>query len=53
VRHYATDQNVAGSRLDEVNELFSVCLILPAALGPEAYSASNTNEYQKKNVSLE
>jgi hypothetical protein len=34
-----------------VNELFSI--ILPAALGPGVYSASNRNEYrkQKSNVS--
>jgi hypothetical protein len=33
--------------------MFSVCLILPAALGPEVYSVSNRNEYQnqKNNVS--
>jgi hypothetical protein len=29
---------VAGLRPDEVNELFSIDLILPAALGPEAHS---------------
>jgi hypothetical protein len=27
-------------------KLFSICLILPAALGPRVYSASNRNEYQ-------
>jgi hypothetical protein len=27
---------------------FSVYLILPAALGPEVYSASNRNKYQKE-----
>jgi hypothetical protein len=27
---------------------FSIRLILPAALGPEVYSASNRNEYQKQ-----
>jgi hypothetical protein len=43
-----------GSRPDEVNEFFSIYLILPAALGPGVYSASNRNEYQKKkNVSGE
>jgi hypothetical protein len=43
-----------GSRIDEVNELFPIYLILPAALGPGFYSASNRNEYQKqKNVSRE
>jgi hypothetical protein len=32
--------------------MFSVYLILPAALGPAVYSASNRNEYQKqKNIS--
>jgi hypothetical protein len=28
--------------------IFSVYLILPAALGPGVYSASNINEYQKR-----
>jgi hypothetical protein len=36
---------IAGSIPDEVN--FSIYLILPAALGPGVYSASNRNEYQK------
>jgi hypothetical protein len=46
---------VAGSRTDEVNDCFSNYLILPAALGPGVYSASNRNEYQKQknNVSEE
>jgi hypothetical protein len=41
------------SRPDEVN--FSIYLILPAALDPGVYSASNRNEYQKQknNVSGE
>jgi hypothetical protein len=34
-----------GSRPDEVN--FSIYQILPAALDPGVYSASNRNEYQK------
>jgi hypothetical protein len=34
---------------------FSIYLILPAAIGPGVYSASNKNEYQKQknNVSGE
>jgi hypothetical protein len=34
---------------------FSIYVILPAALGPEVYSTSNTNEYkmQKNNISGE
>jgi hypothetical protein len=32
---------------DEVIALFSVDLILPAALGPGVYSASSRNEYQE------
>jgi hypothetical protein len=32
--------------------LFSIYLILPAALGPGVYSASNRNEYQKKRNNL-
>jgi hypothetical protein len=46
---------VVGSRTDEVNEFFSIYLILQAALDPLVYSATNRNEYQKqkKNVSGE
>jgi hypothetical protein len=42
-----------GSTPDEVK--FYIYLILPAALGPGVYSASNRNEYQKQrnNVSGE
>jgi hypothetical protein len=38
-----------------MNEFFSMYLILPAALGPAVYSASNRNDYQKQknNVSGE
>jgi hypothetical protein len=38
-----------------MNELLSISLMLPAALNPEVYSASNRNEYQKhiNNVSGE
>jgi hypothetical protein len=43
-----TSRKVAGSRSNEVNTFFSIYLILPAALGPQVYSASNTNEYQKQ-----
>jgi hypothetical protein len=31
-----------------VNEFFSICLILPAALGSGDYSASNRNQYEKQ-----
>jgi hypothetical protein len=48
LRPYATSRKVAGSRFDEVNEFFSVYLILPAALGLGVYSAPNRNEYQKQ-----
>jgi hypothetical protein len=37
----------AGSRPNEVNEFFSIYLILLATLGPVVHSASNRNEYQK------
>jgi hypothetical protein len=40
-------RKVAGSIPDEVIEFFSIDLILPAALGPGVYSASNRNEYQE------
>jgi hypothetical protein len=43
----ATDHR-GGLRRNEVNSLFSIYLLLPAALGPRVYSASNTNEYQKQ-----
>jgi hypothetical protein len=46
-RQYATRHKVAGSRPDEVNNFFLICLILSAALGPGVYSASNRYEYQK------
>jgi hypothetical protein len=39
---------VAGSKPDEANELFSIYLILPAALGLGVYSSSNRSEYQKQ-----
>jgi hypothetical protein len=45
--HYATSRKVAGSILDEVIGYFSIDLILPAAIGPGVYSASNRNEYQE------
>jgi hypothetical protein len=45
LRHYATNRKVAASIPDEV--IFSIYLILPAALGPGVYSASNRNEYRK------
>jgi hypothetical protein len=48
LKRYGTRQKVAGSRLDEVNELISIYLILPAVLDPGAYSDSNRNEYQKQ-----
>jgi hypothetical protein len=48
----ATSRNVSGSTPDEVNEFFSIFLILPAALGPRVYSASNTNEYHKPGIAL-
>jgi hypothetical protein len=52
---YATRWKVAGSRPTEVNELFSIYLILPAVLGPRVYSVCSRNECQKQinNVSGE
>jgi hypothetical protein len=44
----STSWEVAVSRPDEVNDFFSIYLILPAALGPGVFSASNRNEYQKQ-----
>jgi hypothetical protein len=48
LRHCATRRKVAGLRLDGVNELSSICLILSVTLGPGVLSASNRNEYQKQ-----
>jgi hypothetical protein len=45
----AGSRTVAGSRPDEVNDFFSIYLILPTVLGPGVHSASNRNEYQKQN----
>jgi hypothetical protein len=54
LRYYATSRKVADTRPDEVNELFSIYLILPVTLGRGVYSASNRKKYQKqKNVSGE
>jgi hypothetical protein len=54
-RRYVTNRKFAGSRPDKVNAFLSIYLILPAALVPGVYSASNINEYQKhkNNVSGE
>jgi hypothetical protein len=41
---------VGGSRPDEVNAFFVICLILPAALGPGVYSSSNRNECRKEKI---
>jgi hypothetical protein len=43
LRHYATSRKVAGSRPGEMNGFFPIYIILPAALGPEVYSASDRN----------
>jgi hypothetical protein len=43
--HYATNRKVAVSIPDEV--IFSIYLILPAALDSGVYSSSNRYEYQK------
>jgi hypothetical protein len=41
----------AGRFETQWGEFFSIYVILPAALGPGIYSASNRNEYQKqKNI---
>jgi hypothetical protein len=43
LRRYATSWKVARSRPD-VNEFFSIYLILPGALGSGVYSAYNRNK---------
>jgi hypothetical protein len=55
LRHYATSWRVAGSRPDEMNNFFSIYLILPAAPcwvlpNPGVQSASNRNEYNIYNI---
>jgi hypothetical protein len=44
---------VEGSKPNELNEFFSIYVILPATSGPGVYAIFNRNEYQKhkKNVS--
>jgi hypothetical protein len=49
---YSCSQKAAGSRPDEVNEFFSIYLILPTALVTGVYSASKRNEYQKQKNDL-
>jgi hypothetical protein len=54
--HFSTSRKVMSSRPDEMNEFFSIYLILPASLvGSVVHSASSKNEYQKQrnNVSGE
>jgi hypothetical protein len=48
----STSRKVAGSRPGEVNEYFSIYIILPATLDPRVYSASNRNELQEKKMFL-
>jgi hypothetical protein len=48
LRYYATSRKVEGSKRNEVDELLSIYLILPAALSPGVYSASKRNEYRKQ-----
>jgi hypothetical protein len=43
LRHYARSRKVMGSRSVDVNEFFSIYLILPAALSPRVQSASIRN----------
>jgi hypothetical protein len=43
-----TRRKVAGLKSDEENMLFAIYPILPAALDPGVYSASNRNESQKQ-----
>jgi hypothetical protein len=49
LRHDSTSRKVVGSRPDDVIGFFffSICLILPTALGLDVHSTSNRNEYQK------
>jgi hypothetical protein len=47
--HSTVPYKVAGSMPDEVNKFFLINLILPAALGPGAFSASERNECHNHN----
>jgi hypothetical protein len=48
LKHYATSRKAADSSGDEVKKIFSIYLILPAALAPAVYLVFNRNEYQKQ-----
>jgi hypothetical protein len=48
LRQYATSRKVAGSRHDELNEVFSIYLILPTTLVPGVCPTSNRCEYQRQ-----
>jgi hypothetical protein len=41
-------RKVTGLRPEEVNDFFSIYLILPAALGPGVYSASELSTISRK-----
>jgi hypothetical protein len=45
---YPTSRKVAGLRPNEMNEFFSMYIIILTTLGPGVYSASNRNQYQKQ-----
>jgi hypothetical protein len=46
---YATSRKAAGSTPDVVIEYFLLYLVLPAAVIPGVYSASNRYKYNNKN----
>jgi hypothetical protein len=52
LKHYTTSLKVVSLRPDEENECFSVCIVLPVALGPGVYLVSDRNEYQKQKNSI-
>jgi hypothetical protein len=55
-RHYATNRQVLGSTTDVVIHFLSICVILPAALGPGVYPASDidiSTRNRNKNFSAE
>jgi hypothetical protein len=52
IRNYTISRKVAGSRIDEVNIFFSIGRIIPTALGPGVYSASNKNSIRSRKMFL-
>jgi hypothetical protein len=48
LRHYGRSRELLCSKSIENIDFFSIYIISPTALGPNAHSACNRNEYQKQ-----